>query len=323
MLFKSFPREVGPPRKTVYNIEEWLKFVNMYNGKKKAVYTSIYKFEKIESNGKPNYESAIVNKLFFDFDDKSCEGYKECNILHQFLLKEDIKHFIVMSGRGYHLYVLTNPIKPKNPKACIFNAQHNFIDKLKLTVDVQVIGNPAQLARVPNTFNTKGQRYCIPLTEEQFYKGDKYCKELASKQNFIKGTIIGNKLLDIKTFDSINNSSYENIYKASETSINMNANYAKDCPPCILEILKRKNLGWKERYLIIIYFRDIGYTREEVCAILKQHLTEQKFKHCIVDERQLQYLFERHDLIFPSCDRIMNDRLCYKKCDKYNCVIYK
>ncbi len=323
MLFNKFPREVGPPRKIVYNIKEWLNFVNLYNGKKKAVYTSIYTFEKIEQ--KPVYETAILDKLFFDFDDKSCDAWKECNSLHQHLLKENIKHLIIMSGRGYHLYVFSLPLKPQNIKSCIYNSQHYFIDKLKLTVDVQVIGNPAQLARVPNTFNIKGNRFCIPITQEQFEKGDKFIKELASKQNFVKNITIGEKLFDIKQFDYQTNKFNEAVVFNNDNldESSGNINYLKDAPLCIKNLLNEKELGWSGRYLVILYFKELGYTRQEVFKILQTHLSERKFKHCIQEERQLQYLFERNDLVFPSCDKIICDGFCHNKCEKYNNVIYK
>ena len=51
-----------------------------------------------------------------------------------------------------------------------------------------------------------------------------------------------------------------------------------------------------------MYFKEKGYTQKETLQILKENLTENKFRHCIVEERQLQYLYERDDLMFPeSC----------------------
>ncbi len=327
-MFKEFPREVGPPRKVVFNIQEWLTFVNKYNGMKKAVYTSIYTFQAIDQIGtkpmKPDYESATIDKLFFDFDDKSCSAYDECWDLHIHLVEENIKHIIIMSGRGYHLYILTLPFNSRNPRSCIYNAQHHFMDKLNLNVDSQVIGNPAQLARVPNTYNIKGLKFCIPLTQKQFEKGDEVIKQLASKQNFVKNIIIGDNLFDLTKFDYQSERFSEKAFfdiDAFEDSYN--ADYARDCPNCIKSIICQDNIGWKQRYLLILYFRELGYTMQEVYNILKEHLSENKFKHCIKDERQLQYLFGRQDLIFPKCSNIMIDGMCPGKCEEYENVIYK
>ena len=320
-MFNKFPRECGPSRKVVNNIQEWLNFVNLYNGKKKAVYTSVYTCDITDD--KADYNNITIDKIFFDFDDKSCKAWEECNSLHQLLLKDDIKHLIIMSGRGYHLYVLTHPYKAKNPKSCIYNSQHHFINQQNLTVDAQVIGNAAQLARVPNTYNLKGKRFCIPLTQEQFEKGDVFIKQLAEKQNFVKNTIIGNDLFYIKEFD-YQNKEFDNQYYIFEEGESSDfSNYEINAPHCIRKILSKKDVGWKGRYLVILYFREMGYTKQEVFEILSKHLSKRKLTHCVQEERQLQYLFDRHDLLFPSCDRIMSDGFCKKKCEKYNLVIYK
>ena len=326
-MFNKFPREVGLPRKTVNNIKEWLKFINLYNGKKKAVYTSVYSFKILDQVGnkpmKPEYNSAVIDKLFFDFDDKSCEAWKECNKFHQELLKKNIKHIMIMSGRGYHLYIFTHPYSPKNVKSTIYNAQMNFVNSLNLLVDKQVIGNPAQLARVPNTYNVRGKRFCIPLTKEQFEKGDDFIKQSAVKQNFVKNTVIGKHLLNLEPFDySSSNEQIEYIVDDNEESSG-NLDYEKDLPDCIKRILSKKDIGWKGRYLIILYFKEMGHTREEVFQILKNHLSERKLQHCVHEERQLQYLFDRHDLVFPSCEKIMEDGFCNKKCLRYGKIIYK
>ena len=65
-------------------------------------------------------------------------------------------------------------------------------------------------------------------------------------------------------------------------------------------MLSRKNLGWRERFIVIMYFKENGFTIQEVYNILKDNLTEDKFRHCVNEERQLQYLFERDDLMFPE-----------------------
>ena len=296
MLFNKFPREVGPPRKVVYNINEWLNFVNLYNGKKKAVYTSIYCFEKIES--KPVYESAIIDKLFFDFDDKSCDAWKECNTLHKTLLLNNIKHLIIMSGRGYHLYVFCLPLSPKNPKSTIYNAQISLINNLNLVCDKQVIGDYSRLRRIPNSYHLKAQRFCICLTKEEFSKGYEFCKELAKKQNF-KKEYIGEKLFDISNFD-YKTKKIEMPIEKFDFEDSENADYINNSPDFIKGLLSNKELGWRNRYLLILFFKEKGFTIQEVYNILKKHLSERKFKHCIGEEKQLQYLFERDDLVFPE-----------------------
>lgn len=297
----KFPREVGPPRKTIYNIQEYINFINKYNGMKKAIYASVYYFQKIYDNKKPDYSSAVIDKLYFDFDDKNCNAYEECKKLHEELKKENLKHTLIMSGRGYHLYIFCTPLVSQNPKSCIYNAQHHFIDKLNLKCDRQVIGNCAQLARVPNTYNIKAKKFCIPLTEEQFKSSDKIIKAVASQQNFIKNISIGTKLLDLNPFN-YKSDRIEKLDFDLKLEDSASLNYLNNCDEKIKQLLLKKDLGWKERYIVILYFKEKGYIEKEVYNILKENLSERKFKHCVAEERQLQYLFERDDLMLPkSC----------------------
>lgn len=324
MLFKGFPREMGPPRKVVHNKKEYLDYINLYNGKKK-IYTSIYYFPTYiyEPYYKPDYNSAVVDKIYFDFDDKSCNAYKECMKLHLECDKENLKHCIIMSGRGYHLYIFCKIYIILYKKEAIRGAQQYFIDKLKLTVDRQVLGNVAQLARIPNTFNLKGGRFCITLTRKQFELGDYFIKHLAKEQNFVKDVIMGKELLDISEYDIEPPSDFSLDIPKLLINTKFNISSLKEIPPCISKLMENKNCRWKGRYLIILYFKEKGYLKEEVFQILKECLSEKKLKHCIKEEKQLQYLFRRDDLMFPSCETLMSDGFCPGKCEFYNSVIYR
>ena len=152
---------------------------------------------------------------------------------------------------------------------------------------------------MPNTFNIKGQRYCIPLTQEQFEKGDEVIKKLASNQNFINKIIIGNELLDISKYD-IKRDSVEDIIFEHKFEDSCNADYMNNCDNKIKQLLYKKKLGWRERFLVILYFKEKGFTIQEVYEILKDNLTKEKFIHCVQEEKQLQYVFSRDDLMFPE-----------------------
>ncbi len=289
---KKFPREVGLPRKIIYTTREYLSFINKYNGVKKSIFEGVYSCGMMDY--KADYSDISIDKLFFDFDEEDCWG--ECNKLHKWLLHENVKHLLIWSGRGFHLFISTKPFHPKNPKSTVYNAQMFFVNELKLNCDKQILGDISRLRRTLNTFNGKSKLFCIPLNQEDFKKGKDYCKKLAKKQNF-KKEYIGTYLLDVSIFDY---KIEENETFEFDLETNLNADYIKDCSDFIATLLSKKNLGWQERYLIILYFKEKGHTREEVYEILKENLSEKKFKHCIAEERQLQYLFERDDLIFPE-----------------------
>lgn len=321
--------EVGLPRKLCKTTKEKINFINLYNGKK-SIYETVYTFTETKMNGKkeiPVYETAVIDKIVFDFDDKGCDAWKECNNLHQYLLKDNIKHKVNMSGRGYHLYIFCDIYRPQFAKSTLFNSQMNFVNILNLKCDSQLIGDLARLIRIPNTYNLKAKRFCIPLTKEDFEKGDSYCKQLALKQRFINSqSIIGEKLLDLKQFDNQNWNEEDNLMFIETLDIPSSENVEiKELPLCIDNILNKKDSGYKERGLVILYFKERGYSKQEIYNILKQHLSPRKFKHCIVEERQLQYLYDiRDDLVFPNCESIKKDGFCPKKCDYFkNQKVYK
>jgi len=313
--------EIGLPRKLCKDKGELVKFINVYNGKK-ALYRTIYDFEHLNENNKIDYNSAIIDKIFWDFDGEG--SWEEANKLHQELNKQKLRHKVNMSGGGYHIFLFCNDYVPINPKSCLYNSQKYFIDELKLKCDMAVVGDIARLYRIENTFNVKRKRFCIPLTESEFNKGDLFCKNWGLKQHFIKHTSLlgGDNMFDLKKFD---------FKTKEEPTLFINSNVSssesiviKELPLCIEELLKRKDLNYKERGLIILYFKEKGYTKKEVLEILKQHLSEKKLRHCVVEEKQLQYLFERDDLIFPKCVSIERDGFCISGCkfmSKYN--IYK
>lgn len=321
MKFNTFPREVGAPRKLVHNMKEYLDYVNIHNGKKKAVYTTLYSFISIHEDGyKPDYDSAIVDKLFFDFDDKECNAYENAKILHEYCKAENIKHSIVMSGRGYHVYIYTTIEMLRHKKDAIKAGQMYFIDKLGVVCDRQVIGDVCRLTRVPNTYNVKAGRFCIPLTEAQFNSGDDMIKSKAVKQNFVKDVFIGEELFDLKPFDVKTESEFNldlgDMKSSTDTTLGK-------LPHCIQAILNNPEVNYKGRYLAILYFKEKGYTQDEIFNVLEKYLSPRKLYHCVREERQLQYLFGRDDLIFPSCEKIKEDNQCPGKCEFYGNCIYR
>ncbi len=321
MKFDTFPREVGAPRKIVHNMKEYLSYVNVNNGKKSAVYTTVYSFTGIHKDGyKPDYDTAIVDKLYFDFDDKECDAYGEAKKMHEYCKAENIKHSIVMSGRGYHVYVYTTSEFLEFKKDAIKGGQMYFINKLGVVCDKQVIGDVCRLTRVPNTYNIKGARFCIPLTEEQFNSGDESIKEHAAKQNFVKDVFIGEELFNLKHFDKKTESKYNldlgDMKSSEDTKLGK-------LPHCIQAIMNNPHVNYKGRYLVILYFKEKGYTKDEVFKILEGFLNPRKLYHCVREERQLQYLFGRDDLIFPSCEKIKEDSQCPGKCEFYGKCVYR
>ena len=201
------PRQMGYPARNgiVYSMKEFLNKVDKFNGFT-DVFTSLYSYDKILDR-KPDYESARITHIYFDLDHNDCKSntYK----LHKYLSDNELSHTMCFSGRGFHLFVQTEyPNYLKSKKDSIYNAVINIAEKCSLSVginedsdiDAHTIGNIAQLVRVPNTYNIKRKRFCIPISSEQLQFNIERIYELASRQQ-PRMFIYGNKALPLEEFD--------------------------------------------------------------------------------------------------------------------------
>lgn len=332
IIFNSFPREVAwPKRKVVWNEKELMNFIKLSNGKTNC-YISVYNFELITQDkykrNVPVYETAKIDKMYFDLDSKNC--YEDCKKFREYCKKENLMYRIVFSGRGYHFYIFVKHSIIEHKKDCLLQAQNHITEILGVDVDKQTQGDLARITRIPNTYNLRRRRFCIPLTKEQFEKGHKFIRELAKKQNKEVNTIYGNKKFDIKPFDKgvnvevlfLKNMDFNHKIEKEIPEI------VKDFPICIKNLIykiKHSKHSYKERFILILYLREKGYMLSEVLSILKKILPKEKFYHCVKKEGQTQYLFRRDDLMMPNCQEMIRKGVCNKKCDLYGkfCGVYK
>jgi hypothetical protein len=318
--FSDFPREIGNPLRCgiVNNKQELSNFVNTYNGKTK-VFTSLYSFDEIE-NKRGIYESARINKIYFDFDNP--ETSLLCaNKLHNYSLEHDYSHCIFFSGGGFHVYIKVNyPNNLKNKKASVGNAQYFIADENKINIgingnsdlDGHIIGNIAQLVRIPNTYNIKRKKFCIPISDEDLKtKNMDDFKGLANRQRF-EFFSYGKGALDIEKFDG---EEFDREYEISDNIESGSSGITIDIeklPPCIKEFTTKKHLKHGERYLFILYCRELGLLYEDTLALMKTFLEPKVFFHCVKQERQPFWTYRRKDLIFPSCETLKERGFCTK-----------
>lgn len=304
-------REVGlPQRFIIHSQKEMCNLLNTYNGIKKF-FMSVYKPIFCDDPDQ-RFDKVNINIIMFDFDDK--DRYTHANKLHHWCLKNGIRHLVVFSGKGYHIYISTcNGSNLVNPKSALYNAQKLLINKLGITCDEKIIGNTAQMCRVINSFNTRRGRFCIPITKEDMDFGHDYIKEKAKKQNW-EVKYYGRKHFDISNYDSKAIENGDKIVLDEESKKQINADEElKKLPPCISNMLHNKITGYNDRYDIILCMKEIGYLKGEVIKILEAYLPPHKFKHCIREEKQVNYIFRRDELMF-SCERLKKRNLCIKWC---------
>lgn len=316
--------EIGLPHRIIVDSEEKALDIINKNLLTHNIYFTVYRFKELKENGKINYDSGVINKLFFDLDENDC--FEDAKRLHEYLSKKNIFHSIFMSGRGMHIIIYTTT-NVKNKKDAVFNSQNYFIKKLDLNVDKQVLGDLARLRRVPNTFNLKAKRFCVPITGEELMNlNSEEIYNLAKCQRFFN-SVIGGKLFNLEHFDTKiktrngNDSLKYNIESISlkiSNEINLLNGITRniEMPEFLFNLLKsrkwhwNKENGWRVRALIILWLRDKGLNIFECEEILKKFLTAEEFYHCKNVERQIEYLYKRdisspNPMVFPTVNWLL------------------
>jgi hypothetical protein len=335
----KFPREVCNPKRFICKDEkEFLNFINS-NINATNLYTNVYNFAQFTDFNYPIYESAIIDRIYVDCDQRykengewiNCPAYENMLKIHEWCKLNDIKHSARCTGSGYDLIILTNPdYKVKNKKSCISNAQLWLCKELDIQTDKQVVGDISRIHRIDNTFNHKphARRFCIPLTEDIIYSGEKNIFECANKQNF-KKTFYGNKFWDISAFDTAD-FIYKDTLDLAEIKIDEKyfSDLSTNIPDCVKILLSKKDLNWEERRCVILALRDNQYLFDEALVILQKYLSKKKFAHCYKEEKQIQHLYAHGKYLFPLQPEMIRLSACPNEektfCDKckFGCKLY-
>jgi len=311
-----------PSRITVSYSKEDLERCNNIIKKMNGVCSIFRTINDFENNC--TLENAIISQIMFDFDvdkDKPNVELEDARKLHEYLIKEDIAHTVFFSGRGFHIFVKTVKTKARelmNPREAVRSAHEEISQKAGVNPDPKT-KDILRISRLPNTINTKSRLFCIPLTYEQLYLPKERIEQLARKQRLIDMPIIG-ELLEIKKYDKPLPLKAE-VYEQNEPVEINDEILNKELPKCIRRSLASRTCGFFERFAIITALRDLCYSKEDVRRILKKYLNDEKFRHCVLEEEQVDYLFYRQDLLFPGCKRLKDEGLCVSGCDGQNIYV--
>lgn len=138
---------------------------------------SVYSFAKIRNDPSrklgvaPDYLSARINTLFFDFDHDDLKVvWKETKRLHKELITRGAIPRVYYTGnRGFHLYLDFPEVKLKYPRETLKRFVEQLTKRKRLkSLDQSTIGDIARCSRLPYTIHEKTGRYCIPLCAEDF-----------------------------------------------------------------------------------------------------------------------------------------------------------
>jgi len=281
-----------PYRITVIE-KDFYDYINCYNGKKR-LFSSVYNY-----TGNFEYDRIAlkVDKVFFDFDGDDClknvwDFVNEC-------IKNDYKFITFFSGAGFHVYVFTTAKHLDNPKLALTRFQMMFSG-----MDRTSIGDVARVATIPNTYNTKRGRFCIPVTLGDLSLGYEHIRELATEQRY-DIQFYGDTLVDLSTFDGPEEERHYHVFDEPRVEIEE----IKELPPCINDLLSYEKKGFRGRFLIIVYLKDAGYLENQIEDIIRKYCAGKEAEHCIKEERQVKYLYWK-DIMFPSCDQMKCDGRC-------------
>ena len=343
-MFNQFPREIAlPKRYIIHSWKEMEEIINKNNGKV-SIYTTIYSFENIVSKHKygrtfdlAEYRTAIIDKLFFDLDKEDC--WQKTLKFHNYLKKQDIMHCINFSGKGFHIYIFTKEVKNdlKYKKDAYFNIQKFFADHNGLTIgesekadlDTAVIGDLARITRIPNTFNMRRKRYCIPITEDDLLLGYENIKEKAKEQQYPKHRIFGRKKVDLKYFDSPKfGSDSDDAPKVKIPPIKVDVDFGEEkLYPCVKKMLVQRS-GFRAWFNSALWLREKGYTEQEADEIFKKYLGKWKrsdgwttdYHHSREHDKTILTVFsdKQQNYKFPRCESMFVDGFCKGKCKHYN-----
>ena len=241
----GYPKEYGEHRWIAHSKEDAIRWVQNNNGFT-SCYGSIYSFGQFNQlTGRPIYDSANVSHIYLDLDGEHCK--EDMIKIHQYLLKEDIKHWLMFSGGGYHIYIFCIPISNLIVDFSVSEALASYQNHLGELLDIEICsscrGNLSKVSRIPNTWHIKQKRFSIPIT-------DPYVDhpKLANVPNWnIK--IFGTKLIDLSIWKSKPISDPIDIPLIDIEGISF--------PPCILKIVKNTNPVYEERMALTAYLNEM------------------------------------------------------------------
>lgn len=290
---------IEPRRIVIHNASQIKQYVEMYNGKK-HLYKTVYNYVDI-----PSQDHALVDKIFLDFDAHEKNFFEDVRTVAKYLYEQNIVFYIRFSGRGFHIYIELVPAWVRSPKRAIKNFVRDLHKETGTKSDPAVVGDLRRVARMINTLNLKSNRYCISISYKTLMeKTYEEIFNLAITKGSTKDYINGENQLDISPWDQ------EARIVQSQKIISKTIKLSHEFPPCIKEMMKDPFLAYRERFYVIIFLRELGYTREEIENILQSFLDTEWYEHCIHEENILKYLVDNEKYIFADCTTLQDEGRC-------------
>jgi hypothetical protein len=336
-------------RNVVFDMGELLTYVNLQNGTN-DVFVSLYQYtegDRLSGKFRVDHASAVVDKLFLDLDGRindeaeeknPLKAFEDAQRIHAWALDHHYRHAVFFSGSCYQIYFLIerNLQYPSNAMGTFlqhFGKEHNVL------IDKKIRGNLAQLVRYPNTWNPKGQRFCVCLKDFEHLTHQQILR-IARKQQPGGIILYGDTLLDLKPWDTKPLGLEDRVESVNWTpqfaaQLEEKVRFFKssDIAPCVQRLMTNQHLGYEGRWLIIVYLHERALPKSITVAILQSFLSPKKFIHCTRGEAQMDggmvnYIYNKADenggegYYMWSCEKMQQNGYCVKGCTRKH-PIYK
>jgi len=160
-------------------------------------YVSVYAFEPENRPGKLDYNTAIIDRLYLDFDSKedlNLALYETCLTRDalQDLSIEAHSYFSGQKGTANYIDFSPTPIAVENKKEILglfWDIVHEglYSGSRRLILSTldrsSVRGDIARVSRLPNTPHKSGY-YCVPLTARDVGRSANYIREIAKQPRY-------------------------------------------------------------------------------------------------------------------------------------------
>ncbi len=173
----------------VNSLDVLTRLINTFSNRL-GLYVSVYAYSTpVKPSRRLIYESAIIDRLYFDFDSKDdlSLAIHETSMVTEAIEDQGIESIQYFSGqKGTACYIDFPPtdIAPENKKdvlGLVWDMINNGMGLQLHTLDGgSVRGDIARVSRLPNTRHQSGL-YCIPLENSELLRGTGYIRRLAQE----------------------------------------------------------------------------------------------------------------------------------------------
>lgn len=295
MLFKEFGK---PQKRLVTSQKELEELIRLYNHKAHC-YITVYGFKTLIEDRwrwRPDYESAVVDKVYLDFD--GANAYQNMVEAHEYLLNLQIKHVVNFSGNGYHVFIYLSDYDIINKKEAVRRYALTVSDHQ----DTSVLGDLARLVRIPFTFHINAKRYCIPLAQDDIDAGESTIIEKATSLDGVKSEMFGHELVDLEEYDYPEEELEEDEFTVEYVP-------EDGLPACVSEAMNETKPSYHQRFIYFTYVRECGTDLKTAVESVRDVWNHKKFKHSVYEERQPQTIW-KHKILFPKRSRVAQLGYC-------------